>query len=351
MAIKLSVTKSKKALVTDIKYLIEHSRNTLAVNINSNITLLNWQMGKRIHQEVLNYERAEYGKEIVKHLSTILTAEYGTGYAEKSLRHAVKLFQVFPSEKIVSTLSRQLTWSHLTVLLYIKESLKRDFYIEMCRVERWPVRLLRDKIDGMLYERTALSKKPAALIRKEINALKTEDKMSADLVFHDPVLLNQMGLSDLFSEKDLEGAIIRQLQQFIIEMGSDFAFICRQKRIVIDGEDYALDLLFYHRKMRRLVAIDLKLGKFKAAYKGQMELYLRWLEKNEWRPGEETPIGLILCAEKSSEHIELMQLQNSNIRVAEYMTELPSKTLLKKKLQRAITIAQQKIKSLGGNKK
>lgn len=341
MAKSAQLITGNRSLINDIKKLIEASRNAVALNVNAEMTMLNWQIGKRIQQEILQNKRAAYGKEIIKHLSVSLQKEYGQGFGEKTLRHLVKFFELYRSERIVSTLSRQLSWSHITILLYINEPLKREFYTEMIKMERWPVRLLRDKIDSMLFERTAISKKPAALIKKELNDLKYDEKISADLIFRDPYFLDFLGLGNNFSEKDLESAIIQQLQQFIIEMGSDFAFIARQKRIVIDDEDYSIDLLFYHRKMRRLVAIDLKLGKFKASYKGQMELYLRWLEENEWRQGEEAPVRLILCAEKSNEHIELLQLHKSNIRVAEYMTELPSKTLLKKKLQKAIAIAKQ----------
>ena len=202
----------------------------------------------------------------------------------------------------------------------------------MCRIERWSVRTLREKIGGMLFERTALSRKPDELARKELAELRDEDRLTPDLVFRDPYFLDFLGLKDTYSEKDLEAAILREMEQFILELGAGFTFVARQKRIVIDGEDFYLDLLFYHRKLRRLVAVDLKLERFKAADKGQMELYLRWLEKYEMEPGEEAPIGLILCADKGDEQIELLQLDRSGIRVASYLTELPPKKLLEQKL-------------------
>ena len=182
-------------------------------------------------------------------------------------------------------------WSHFVELLPLKDQLRRDFYAEMCRIERWSVRTLRDKIDGMLFERTALSRKPDELAEQELAGLREEDRLSPDLVFRDPYFLDFLGLKDTYGEKDLEAAILREMEQFLLELGVGFAFVARQKRIVIDGEDFYLDLLFYHRKLRRLVAVDLKLGRFQAADKGQMELYLRWLEKYEMEPGEETAAG------------------------------------------------------------
>ena len=167
--------------------------------------------------------------------------------------------------------------------------------------------------------------------------------MTPNLVFRDPYLLNLFGLKDTYSEKDLESAIVAEMQRFIEELGTDFAFLARQKRITIDNEDYYIDLLFYHRRLHCLVAIDLKIDSFKAAYKGQMELYLRWLEKYERVEGENAPIGLILCAGKNDEHVELMHLEESNIRVAEYMTMLPDKKVLEQKLQKAIAYARERM--------
>jgi predicted nuclease of restriction endonuclease-like (RecB) superfamily len=213
----------------------------------------------------------------------------------------------------------------------------------MCRVERWSVRTLRQKISGMLFERTALSKKPAELAKQELTQLREEDKLTPDLVFRDPYFLDFLGLKDSYSERDLETAILRELESFILELGIGFTFVARQKRITVDDVDYYLDLLFYHRKLRRLVAIELKLDKFQAADKGQMELYLRWLEKYEQQPEEETPLGLILCASKSEEHIKLLQLDKSGIRIAAYLTELPPRKLLQKKLHEAILLAQARL--------
>jgi predicted nuclease of restriction endonuclease-like (RecB) superfamily len=213
-------------------------------------------------------------------------------------------------------------------------------------MERWGVRALRAKIEGMLFERTALSRKPEELIKQELAKLREEDVLTPDLVFRDPYLLDFLGLKDTYAEKDLEQAILREMERFILELGVGFSFIARQKRIVIDGEDFYLDLLFYHRKLHRLVAVDLKLDRFKAADKGQMELYLRWLERHEMEAGEETPIGLILCAGKGDERIELLQLDKSGIRVASYLTELPPRPLLQKKLHETMITARAQLEAV-----
>ena len=257
----------------------------------------------------------------------------------------IQFTQVFKDEQNVATLSRNLGWSHFVEIIPLKDELQRNFYAEMCRVERWSVRQLRQKINGMLFQRTALSKKPTRLVKEELTALREQNKITPDLVFRDPYFLDFLGLKDTYSEKDLEEAILRELESFILEFGIGFTFVARQKRITVDDEDYYIDLLFYHRTLRRLVAIELKLGKFKAADKGQMELYLRWLEKYEQQSGEGSPIGLILCADKSDEHVELLQLSKSGIRVAAYLTELPPRTLLQKKLHEAITLAKAQIET------
>lgn len=330
-------------LFGEIRSLIEASRAQVVQTVNSTLVIMYWQIGKLIRTNVLGEERAEYGKQIVATLSRQLMVQYGEGFSRPNLFRMVAFAQAFPKQQIVSTLSRQLSWSHFVEILQCEDELQRMFYAEMCRIERWSVRTLREKIHGMLYERTAISKKPDKLIKQELKSLRDEDKLTPDFVFRDPYFLDFLGLKDTYSEKDLEAAILREIESFILELGIGFSFLARQKRITVDSEDYYIDLLFFHRKLGRLVAIDLKLGAFKAADKGQMELYLRWLEKHEMQPGEELPIGLILCAGKSSEQVELLQLAKSGIRVAEYMTELPPRKLLEKKLHQAIITAREQL--------
>ena len=330
-------------LLSEIRQLIDSSKAQVAIAEKSTMTLLYWHIGERINREILGGERAAYGKQIVATLSRQLTEVYGKGlFSEKHLRQMTRFAEAFPDEKIVYTVCRQLTWSHFRLLVSMEDNIQREFYMTMATDQHWSVRTLKAKIDGMLYERTAIAKQPEEVIVHDLEELRNERKMSADLAFHDPYFLDFLGLSGSYSEKDLESAIVADMQQFIIEMGNDFAFLARQKRITVDDEDYYIDLLFYHRRLRCLVAIDLKLGKFQAAYKGQMELYLRWLEKHEMVEGENKPIGLILCAGKNEEHIELMHLKESNIRVAEYLTILPDKQLLENKLKQAISRAKSK---------
>ncbi len=336
-------TPATRNLTKDLQKLIVQARQDVARSVNSNLVMLYWRIGQRIEIEVLKDNRAEYGEEIVATVSRQLTGEFGPGFAEKSLRRMIQFALVFEDEQNVATLSRNLGWSHFVEIIPLKDELQRNFYAEMCRVERWSVRQLRQKINGMLFQRTALSKKPTRLVKEELTALREQNKITPGLVFRDPYFLDFLGLKDTYREKDLEEAILRELESFILEFGIGFTFVARQKRITVDDEDYYIDLLFYHRTLRRLVAIELKLGKFKAADKGQMELYLRWLEKYEQQSGEESPIGLILCADKSDEHVELLQLSKSGIRVAAYLTELPPRTLLQKKLHEAMALAKARL--------
>jgi predicted nuclease of restriction endonuclease-like (RecB) superfamily len=330
-------------LFSEIKTLIESSRRNVALVVNTEISMLYWSIGQKISVSVLQNKRGEYGKQIVSTLSRQLHLEFGSGWSEKQLRHCLRFYEVYPDIQIVSTLWRQLSWSHLKELIPIHDCIKRDFYIEMCKIEKWSVRTLRERINSMLFERTAISKKPDKTIINEIEELKSDQKLSPDLVFKDPYFLDFLGLKNTFSEKNLESAILTELQEFIIELGSDFAFLARQKHITIDHDDYYIDLLFYHRQLKCLVAIELKIGKFKASYKGQMELYLRWLEKHEQVQGENSPIGLILCTGKNEEHVELLQLDKSNIRVAEYLTKLPAKKVLEAKLHQSVERAKNRL--------
>jgi predicted nuclease of restriction endonuclease-like (RecB) superfamily len=236
-----------------------------------------------------------------------------------------------------------LAWTHFKQIIYIDDPLKREFYAEMCRSDGWSTRTLAQKINSMLFERTALSKKPTRVIQKELSALRKGDAMSPNLVFQDPYLLDFLGLRDTFSEKDLESALLREIERFLLHLGAGFAFVERQKRITLDGDDYYIDLLFFHRRMRRLVVIELKIGEFKPADAGQVELYLRWLDRHERQPGEEAPVGIILCAGKKRETVEYLDLDKRGIHVAEYLTELPPRELLRRRFSRALAAARARI--------
>lgn len=323
-------------LFGEIRRLIDDSRRRAAVSVNAELTMLYWDIGDRIKQSILGVERAEYGQRVIADLANRLTGEFGRKWGAATLRHCVRAAEAFPDRKIVYALRTQLSWTHLRSIIFIDDPLKREFYVEMCRLENWSTRQLNDRIRSLLYERTAISKKREKSIEGDLALLRDEGKLSVDLTFRDPYVLDFLGLADTYSERDLESSILADLQKFIIELGTDFAFVARQKRIVIDNRDYYLDLLFFHRRLKCLVVIDLKIGEFDAAHKGEMELYLRYLEKHEMVEGENLPVGLILCTGKNEEHVELLRLDESNIRVAEYFTQLPSRELLQRKLHESI---------------
>ncbi len=332
----------ESVLYEDVCQIIDGARSRIATYVNTEVCLTNWYVGKRIKEDVLYNKRAEYGKQIVRNLSVKLTERYGSGWSEKTLRHCLRSAETFSEEDILSATQRQLTWTHLKSLMYVKDSLERQFYAQMCGIEHWDTRTLNEKIDNQLYLRTALSRKPEELIKKELQESKSKNQLLPDMVFRSSYFLDILGLPDVFSEKDLENAILSQVEEFLSELGSDFTFVKRQKRITVDAVDYYIDLLFFHRELRRLVAIDLKLGKFKPEYEGQMRLYLRYLNQNDRKPWEESPIGLILCSEGNTEHIEYMMLdEESPIKVAQYYTKLPDKKLLSEKLRKAIAIARE----------
>lgn len=336
----LSNSKGEKSLFIDVKDLIIKAKQQAAVAVNAELTLLYWQVGKRIADVVLQGQRAEYGKQIVKELAKQLTESIGKGWSTQQLRHCLRFAEIFPDKQIVSTVWRQLSWSHIKQFVYIDDNLKREFYITMATQERWSVRTLAERVDSQLFERTAISKKPDKTISQELQLLRDSGQVNQNLILKDPYILDFLGLNDSYYEKDLEDAILRELEQFLLELGSGFTFVARQKRIQIDEDDFYIDLLFYNRKLKRLIAIDLKVGRFKAEYKGQMELYLRWLAKHEQEADENPPLGIILCTGKKHEQVELLELDKSGIHVAEYLPVLPPKAELQQKLHQAVINAK-----------
>lgn len=328
------------ALLADLRQMILQARTTVARAVDTGLVLHYWQVGQRIRQDVLQEKRAEYGEKILHSVSAKLVVDFGRGYGVRNLANMIRFAEVFPDTKILQSLTAKLGWTHFVDIIRIDDPLKRDFYAEMCRIEKWGTRTLRNKISSMLFERTALSKKPVKLIQKELKELREENKLTPDLVFRDPYFLDFLGLKDTYAEKDLEAAILREMESLILEMGTGFAFVERQKRITVDGVDHYLDLLFFHRQLKRLVAVELKLEDFKPADKGQMEFYLAWLNKHERQDGEEAPVGLILCAGKRQETVELLDLGRSGIQVSAYLTKLLPKALLQRKLHEALVLAR-----------
>lgn len=332
-------------LVADLKALIQDARQRAARKVNAELSLLYWHVGQRIRTEILAEERAAYGQQIVRGLAQQLSSEFGRGWSKRQLDYCVRFAETYGDLNIVHTLCAQLSWSHLRQIIHLEDDLKRQFYTEMCQLEGWSVRQLAERTQSMLYERTAISKKPEETILQDLEKLREGRAVEPDLLLKDPYLLDFLGLNDHYLEKDLEDAILRELEQFLLELGAGFTFVARQKRIQLDDDDFYLDLLFYNRKLKRLVVIDLKLGNFKAEYKGQMELYLRWLAKCEAEPGEETPLGIILCTGKKAQQIELLELDKSGIHVAEYLTVLPPRKELEAKLQHSLLLARQRLEA------
>ncbi len=327
-----SLSISEVDLFNELSQLIEQSKQQVAVQANSAVTILFWQVGNRINQDILQNKRAEYGKQIVSTLSTQLENKYGRNFEVKNLRRMMQFAEQFTDFQIVVTLSRQLSWSHYLAILPIKTHEAKVFYANQVGNSFMSVRELRRRIALKAFERTNIA--DAQIIESTHIPFNT---------FKDPYILDLFGLQNSFLEKDLEDAILHDLETFILELGKGFTFVERQKRMIIDGEDFNLDLLFYHRKLKRLVAIELKLGKFQAKHKGQMELYLKWLDKYEKQEGENTPIGLILCAESSREQIELLEMHKDGIMVAEYWTDLPPKKQFEEKIHLLVAEAKERI--------
>ena len=340
---EIEIQQDLQMLYGSIAELIKQAKTKVAITANTELTMLYWNVGKSIHQFVLQGNRAAYGKQIIINLSEMLTLNFGSGWSDKHLRHCLRTAETIEEQQIIYAVRRQLSWTHIKTISYEENAIKRQFYLEMTISQRWNTRTLADQMDKMLFERTAIAQEPTEQIQQALQELTTEEMINPDLFFKKSYVLDFLNLKRFHSEEDLENALISHIQEFIQELGGGFAFVERQKRISVDAVDYHLDLLFYHRKLGRLVAIDLKIGKFKPKHKAQMELYLKWLERYEMQKGEEKPIGLLLCSEGNTEHIELLMLDEKEIKVAQYLTELPSKEWFADKLHRAIEIAKMNI--------
>ncbi len=329
-------------LYNDVSHLIEITQRRTIREVSRTGVMLYWHIGHRINHDILNSARAEYGAQIVKNLSEKLQKKHGVGFGLRVIHRCSQFERFFPDEKIILSLNAHLKWTHFVALLNIDNKLKREFYAEMCRIERWSTRELAKKIEDMLFERTAIAKRPEEIIEKEIVKLRETSTLNPDLIIQDPYIFTYLGSHEIEDEKTLEDAILNDIEEFLLNLGNGFTFQERQKVIEIDGDFFKIDLLMFHRRLRCMVAIELKKGKFKPADKGQIELYLRWLEKHEMQPGENSPIGIVLCSEKSVERVELLQLEKSGIRVSQFITELPPKDVFEKRLHEAIERAREK---------
>lgn len=327
------IKQSSHSLLSDLRALIEQGRGQATAAVNSALTVTYWHVGRRINEEILHGQRAEYGKQVVVSLAKTLSVTYGKSFEARNLRRMMQFADVFPDVEIVSPLVSQLSWTHFTVLMALPSGEARRFYVQHASEGQWSKRELQRQIERKVFERADIADKKLQLGHSP--------QLAGN--FKDPYFLDFLGLKDGYLENELENALLKELELFILELGKGFAFVERQKRMIIDGEDFALDLLFYHRKLKRLVAIELKINRFKAGYKGQMELYLNWLNKHERQDGEEAPIGLILCAEAGAEQVELLNMQKDNIMVAEYWTNLPPKQLLEEKLHNALIEVRERL--------
>jgi predicted nuclease of restriction endonuclease-like (RecB) superfamily len=267
-------------LHAELRTIIASSRQRLAGAVNAELTRLYWSVGRRLATDVLGGERAQYGSQLLDLLGQRLSKEFGSGIEARNLRRMVKFSQAFPSLQILSAVSTKLSWSHFVAIVALKTPEAQHFYASQAAQEHWSVRDLNQQIERKAFERSAIAQAQTPSV------LPPFDGLEVGPVFKDPYFLDFMGLRQGHDEADLEAAILHQLEAFVLELGRGFAFVERQKRMVIDGEDFYLDLLFFHRRLRRLVAIELKLGRFKAGHKGQMELYLAWLNQHERQPGE-----------------------------------------------------------------
>lgn len=323
-------------LLDGLRALIDSSRRRMAATVNQEMIVLYWNIGQMIQAEILKFDRQGYGEQITQKVGYELQTQYGRGFGPRVLQRTVQFYNSFPDFGNASTLSTPLTWSHFVELLPIQDKLKRDFYAEMARIDSWSVRTLREKIGKMLYERTAISQKPDNIITDSLSLVKADGKLTPQMVLQDPYVIDYLNLPKNYNENQLETAILDQIETFLLELGAGFSFLARQKRISVDGEDYYIDLLLYNRYLKRLVVLELKTTHFKPAHKGQMELYLNWLNKHERQPGEEPPLGIILCTHKGREIIQLFDLVSNNIHVAQYLTILPPKDVFVQRLQEII---------------
>ncbi len=339
---KTVIADNSAEFVNEISQLIQSSKQRMTVAVNAELTLLYWHIGKRINDYILQGERAEYGQEVVKNLAQSLTEQFGKGWSKRHLNYTMQFATTFPNLEIVHALRAQLSWTHFKQIIHIDDPTKRGFYATMAAQERWSTRTLEDRIGSLLFERTAISKKPDETIIAELSLLREKGEYNQSMVLKDPYILDFLDLNDRYMERDLEDAILREIRTVFTGTWAGFTFVARQKRIQIDNDDFYINLLFYNRKLKRLIAIELKTESFKHSHKSQMELYLAWLAKYEQEADENPPLGMILCTGKKQEQVELLDLKNSDIHIAEYMTVLPSKAVLEQRLHLAVERAKER---------
>ncbi len=310
-------------LLTDVRAIIAAGRGRAAAAVNRELVATYWAVGARIlREEQGGADRAAYGERALAHLGRALSQEFGRGFGERSLRYMRQFYLAYPNR---NALRSELGWTHYRTLMRQDDAERREFYGRLAATGRWSSRELDRQIGTRLFERVGLSRRPGDLAATLPSPLAGDRALAPGDVFKDPYILDFLGLEDTYSERDLEAAILRNIERFLLELGTDFCFVARQRRLTIDGEDYHIDLVFYHRALRCLVLVDLKLGAFAPADAAQMQLYLEWSKRHDRREGEEEPIGLILCGSRGEEVVELLlSSQTNRLRVAQYL--LPADT-------------------------
>ncbi|MDO9558022.1 MAG: PDDEXK nuclease domain-containing protein [Coriobacteriia bacterium] len=313
-------SQTEEVLFADLSGMIKDARARAVRRVNSELVMLYWAIGKRIREDILGSQRAEYGRAVVQHLSDRLAELYGRGYTYGNITRMMKFAELYPDSEIVAPLAQQLTWTNVTLVLALDDQQKRDFYLALAARERWSKRTLQSQIDSKLYERTIAACGTSEGLEQELEQL-CDSGSAPGLVFRDPYMLDFLGLQPEHSEVELERAILDEMQRFLLELGSGFAFVARQKRIIVDGEDYHLDLLFYHIYLRRYFAVELKTRSLQPADKGQMELYRAWLDAHVKTVDDAPTLGLILCTHRGDEQVGLLGLDVGDIRAAQYLTQ------------------------------
>jgi predicted nuclease of restriction endonuclease-like (RecB) superfamily len=346
---------------TEIVELLKTARSTAARNINSIMTAVYWEIGRRIVRvEQGGERRAEYGEQLIEQLATDLTQRFGRGFGRANLWQMRAFYCAWPEGKILQTSSGEsiiplvsnnkggdsstisvlashfaLPWSAYVRLLSVKSPEARTFYETEALRLGWSVRQLDRQIGSQFYERIALSQNKAAMLKNAENS-EPSDVVTPEEAIKDPLVLEFLDLKDEYSESDLEEALIQHLTDFLLELGDDFAFLGRQRRLRIDDNWFRIDLIFFHRRLRCLIIADMKVGKFSYADAGQMHMYLNYAREHWMKPGENPPVGLILCAEKGAAeaHYALDNLPNK-VLAAEYQTVLPDEKLIAEELDRS----------------
>ena len=334
---RADIPDDEDGLLTYLGELIVQARQFVSTQANATLTFRNWLIGRAINTNIMRHSRADYGKQIGVSLAHKLTERFGAGFDRPNVNRMMKFARLYPEQDTVVSLAHQVSWTHLAAIIPLPSEEARAFYISQTISKGLGVRDLRRSIDRKAYER-----------REIANAQIPEGSSTPRDTFADPMILDMLGLHDRYEERDLEAAILRDMQGFLLEVGDGFTFVASQKRMVVsDDTSYVLDLLFFSRPMRRLVAVELKLGKFRASFKGQMEGYLKWLDKYERRTGEDSPIGLILCSEADRDEIELLELHKDGISVVEYLTMLPPKAELEARLRQIVRDARERLARRG----